>query len=148
MDVTVDGREIPGVFQATKQAFLYAFNRETGVPIWPIVERPVPQSQVPGEKLSPTQPFPTKPAPYDLQGRTVDHLIDYTPEIRRRALEVAIAGNHLAPLFNPPTHIGSGMPAAAICPGSTGGVNITGPAAADLPNGIIFITSHSGCSSE
>ena len=62
MDVTVDGRQIKGVFQATKQAFLYALNRETGEPIWPIEERPVPQSNVPGEKLAATQPFPTKPA--------------------------------------------------------------------------------------
>ena len=81
MDVTVDGERIPGVFQATKQAFLYSFNRETGEPIWPIEERPVPQSKVPGEQLAPTQPFPTKPAPYDKQGFTVDDLIDFTPEL-------------------------------------------------------------------
>jgi len=142
MDVTVNGRRIPGVFQATKQAFLYAFNRQTGEPIWPIVERPVPQSKVPGEKLAATQPFPTKPAPYDLQGRTEQHLIDYTPEIKKRALDQATAGNHFAPLFNPPTHE---APGARICPGDTGGVNITGPPAADPVAGVIFITSHSGC---
>ena len=147
MDVTVNGQRIPGVFQATKQSFLYAFNRQTGDPIWPIVERPVPQSKVPGEKLAPTQPFPTKPAPYDLQGRTEAHLIDYTPEIKQRALEQAKLGNHFAPLFNPPTHQGNaeGAPGARICPGDTGGVNITGPAAADPVSGVIFITSHSGC---
>jgi quinoprotein glucose dehydrogenase len=142
MDVTVNGQRVPGVFQATKQAFLYAFNRQTGQPIWPIVERPVPQSKVPGEKLAATQPFPTKPAPYDLQGRTEDHLIDYSPEIKKRALEQAQAGNHFAPLFNPPTHE---APGARICPGDTGGVNITGPPAADPVAGVIFITSHSGC---
>jgi len=142
MDVTVNGRRIPGVFQATKQSFLYAFNRQTGEPIWPIVERPVPQSKVPGEKLAATQPFPTKPAPYDLQGRTEEHLIDYTPEIRKLALEQAKAGNLFAPLFNPPTHE---PPGARICPGDTGGVNITGPPAADPVAGVIFITSHSGC---
>jgi quinoprotein glucose dehydrogenase len=147
MDVTVNGRRIPGIFQATKQAFLYSLNRQTGEPIWPIVERPVPASKVPGEKLSPTQPFPTKPAPYDLQGRTEEHLIDYTPAIKARALEQAKAGNHFAPLFNPPTHQGNaeGAPGARICPGDTGGVNITGPAAADPVSGVIFITSHSGC---
>jgi quinoprotein glucose dehydrogenase len=147
MDVTVNGRRIPGLFQATKQSFLYSFNRETGEPIWPIVERPVPQSKVPGEKLSPTQPFPTKPAPYDLQGRTEEHLIDYTPEIRKLALEQARAGNHFAPLFNPPTHQGNpeGLPGARICPGDTGGVNITGPPVADPVAGVIYITSHSGC---
>jgi quinoprotein glucose dehydrogenase len=147
MDVTVNGRRIPGVFQATKQSFLYAFNRQTGEPIWPIVDRPVPQSKVPGEKLAATQPFPTKPAPYDLQGRTEAHLIDYTPEIKKRALEIATAGNLFAPLFNPPTHQGNaeGAPGARICPGDTGGVNITGPPAADPVAGVIFITSHSGC---
>jgi glucose dehydrogenase len=78
MDVNVNGREVKGVFQATKQVFLYALDRETGQPIWPIEERPVPQSQVPGEKLSATQPFPTRPAPYDLQGRNESHLIGTT----------------------------------------------------------------------
>ena len=147
MDVTVDGREIKGVFQATKQAFLYALNRETGEPIWPIEERPVPQSNVPGEKLAATQPFPTKPAPYDLQGRTEAHLIDYTPELRQRALEVARAGNFFAPFFNPPTHVGNeqGAGPARNCPGGTGGTNITGPAVGDPVAGVMFVTSHSGC---
>ena len=79
--VTVDGVEIPAVVQVTKQAFAYAFNRETGEPIWPIEERPVPASLVPGEKLSKTQPHPTRPAPFDIQGLTEDDLIDFTPEL-------------------------------------------------------------------
>jgi quinoprotein glucose dehydrogenase len=147
LDVEVDGRPVKGIYQATKQAFLYALNRETGEPIWPIEDREVPESNVPGERLSPTQPFPTKPAPFDLQGRQEDHLIDYTPEIRARALEVALENNSFAPLFNPPTHVGNeqGLAGARICPGSTGGVNITGPAVADPTSGVIFITSHSGC---
>jgi quinoprotein glucose dehydrogenase len=147
MDVTVNGQRIPGVFQATKQAYLYAFNRATGEPIWPIVERPAPQSLVPGEKLAPTQPHPTRPAPYDLQGRTEEHLIDYTPEIRARALALARDGNHLAPFFNPPTHRGNpqNAPGATICPGDVGGVNITGPPASDPTAGVIFITSVSRC---
>ncbi|MEX0856200.1 MAG: PQQ-binding-like beta-propeller repeat protein [Gemmatimonadota bacterium] len=149
MDVTIDGEQVPIIAQATKQAFLYVLNRETGEPIWPIEDRPVPQSNVPGEQLAATQPFPTRPAPFDLQGRTEEHLIDYTPELRQMALERAIEGDHFAPLYNPPTHAGNeqGDGAARICPGSTGGVNITGPAVADPVNGIIFITSHSGCSS-
>ncbi len=146
MDVVVDGVEIPGIFQVTKQNFVYALNRETGEPIWPIEERPVPQSRVPGEVLSPTQPFPTKPAPFDLQGRTEDHLIDYTPEILRRAMEVAQAGNHFNPLFNPPTHVGDPAGPADLCPGGNGGANITGPPVADPVNGILFITSISACS--
>ena len=147
MDVEVDGEIIPGVFQATKQAFVYSFNRETGEPIWPIEELPVPESNVPGEQLARTQPHPTKPAPYDLQGRTEDHLIDYTPEIYAQALAIAEAGNYFAPFFNPPTHFGGdqGNSTPRICPGDTGGVNITGPAVADPVLGIMFITSHSGC---
>ncbi len=145
MDVTVDGEEIKGVFQVTKQAFVYALNRETGDPIWPIPERPVPQSEVPGERLSATQPFPTKPAPFDLQGRTEEHLIDYSPEIRQRALEIAQRGNMFAPLFNPPTHVGNPAGPAVICPGGGGGANITGPPVADPVEGVLFITSTSGC---
>jgi quinoprotein glucose dehydrogenase len=146
MDVTVNGRRIKGLFQATKQAFVYALDRETGEPIWPIEERPVPQSRVPGEKLSPTQPFPTRPAPFDLQGRTEAHLIDYTPEIRQRALQIARDNNLFAPLFNPPTTNTDPAGPARVCPGDTGGVNITGPAVADPVLGIMFITSHSACS--
>ncbi|MCH7533044.1 MAG: PQQ-binding-like beta-propeller repeat protein [Gemmatimonadetes bacterium] len=145
MDVTVDGEEIPGVFQATKQAFLYALNRETGEPIWPIEERPVPQSRVPGEQSAPTQPFPTKPAAFDLQGRNEDHLIDYTPEIYQRALEVARNNNLFVPMFNPPTHVGDPAGPGMICPGGTGGVNITGAPVADPVAGVIFISSHSAC---
>ncbi len=148
MDVTVDGREIKGVFQATKQSFLYALDRETGEPIWPIEERSVPASKVPGEKLSPTQPWPTTPAPYDLQGRTEEDLIDYTPEIRQAALDYARENDLFVPLFNPPTHVGNaeGAGAALVCPGGGGGVNITGPPSADPVAGVIFIPSTSGCS--
>ncbi len=147
MDVTVDGDEIPGVFQVTKQSFVYAFNRETGEPIWPIEERPVPQSRVPGEQLSATQPFPTRPAPFDIQGRTEEHLIDFTPEIKRRAMEVALENNLFVPLFSPPTHVGDPelvVPARA-CPGGGGGANITGPPVADPVAGVIFINSQSAC---
>jgi quinoprotein glucose dehydrogenase len=147
MDVTVNGREVKGLFQATKQGFLYALDRETGEPIWPIEERPVPQSRVPGEQLAATQPFPTRPAPFDFQGRSEEHLIDYTPEIRQRALQVARDNNMFAPLFNPPTTIDDPEGPARVCPGDTGGVNITGPAVADPMEGVIFITSHSGCGS-
>jgi quinoprotein glucose dehydrogenase len=146
MDVTVNGRQVKGIYQATKQAFLYALDRETGQPIWPIEERPVPQSRVPGEKLSATQPFPTRPAPFDFQGRTEAMLIDYTPEIRQRALQIARDTNLLAPMFNPPTTTNDPAGPARVCPGDTGGVNITGPAVADPVQGVIFITSHSGCS--
>ena len=147
MDVTVGGRRIPGVFQATKQAFVYSFNRETGAPIWPMVDTPVPQSKVPGEKLAATQPFPTKPAPFDLQGRNESHLIDYTPELKQRALEHAQKNELFSPFFNPPVHRGNaeGKTKFMYCPADVGGVNITGPPAADPATGVIFITSTSGC---
>ena len=145
MDVTVNGREVKGLFVATKQAFTYALNRETGQPIWPIEERPVPPSRVPGEKLSATQPFPTKPAPFDLQGRNESHLIDYTPEIRARALQIAQDNNLFAPVFNPPTTINDPAGPAYACPGGGGGANITGNQAADPVAGIMFIQSQSNC---
>ena len=150
MDVIVDGEEVRGIFQATKQNFLYSLNRETGEPIWPIEERPAPQSNVPGEQLSPTQPFPTRPAAYDTQGRSDEHLIDYTPELRERAHQVALAGDHYAPLFNPPTHVGNAQGAgpARLCGGGGGGSNTTGPPAADPVAGIIFVSSTSNCSYE
>ena len=148
LDVNVNGRRIPGLFQITKQSWVYSYNRHTGEPIWPIVDRPAPQSLVPGEKLPRTQPHVTKPAPYDLQGRTEAHLIDYTPEIRKLALERAQKLDLLAPLFAPPTHRGNkeGKGPANICPGGGGGANITGPPAADPSSGVIFIASTSGCS--
>ena len=145
MDVTVDGRVVKGLFQATKQVFLYAINRETGEPIWPIEERPVPASNVPGEKLSLTQPFPTRPAAYDLQGRTEDHLIDYTPEIKEMARQVALENNLFNGLFDPPTTIDDPAGPAWNCPGGGGGTNITGPAVGDPVNGIIFTSSQSNC---
>ena len=146
MDVNVAGRKVPGVFQATKQAFLYSFNRETGEPIWPIVERPVPQSEVPGEQLSPTQPFPTKPAPYDIQELSVDGLIDFTPELRQEALDI-VADYKLGGLFNPPMQKDNpeGLIGSAWCPGELGGTNITGPPAADPQTGIIYTISRTNC---
>jgi quinoprotein glucose dehydrogenase len=84
-DVNINGRMVKALAQPTKSAFLFVLNRETGEPIWPIEERPVPQSEVPGEKTSATQPFPTKPAPFDRQGVSIDDLIDFTPELRAQA---------------------------------------------------------------
>ncbi len=145
MDVTVDGRAVKGLFQATKQAFLYALDRETGEPIWPIEERAIPQSTVPGERLSATQPFPTRPAAYDLQGRTEDHLIDYTPQIRERARQVALDNNLFNALFDAPRTIDDPAGPAWNCPGGGGGTNITGPAVGDPVSGVMFVSSQSSC---
>jgi quinoprotein glucose dehydrogenase len=104
-DITVNGTRIKSVVQLTKQGFAFVFDRATGKPVWPIEERPVPQSNVPGEKTSPTQPFPTKPPPYTRQGLTENDLIDFTPELRAEAK--AIADQYLfGPLFTPPPIVG------------------------------------------
>ncbi len=148
LDVNVGGRRIPGVFQITKQAWVYSFNRITGEPIWPMEERAVPASKVPGEHLSKTQRFVTRPKAYDIQGRTVESLIDYTPEVRALALARAKKDDLLAVLFEPPVEIGNkeGRTAANVCPGGGGGANITGPPAADPASGVIFVASMSACS--
>jgi quinoprotein glucose dehydrogenase len=101
-DIVVDGRRIRAVMQPSKTGFLYVFDRVTGQPVWPIEERPVPQSTVPGEVTSATQPFPTKPPPFGAQGVTEDDLIDFTPELRARALEL-VEPFVLGPIFTPPT---------------------------------------------
>ena len=148
MDVTVDGEDVPAVVQVTKQAFAYAFNRETGEPIWPIEESPVPEGLMPGEALSPTQPFPTRPAPYDMQGLTHDDLIDFTPELREAAIE-ALDDYVIGPLFTPPLHRDNdlGKVASMWCPGDVGGTNIDGTPAADPETGILYVTSQKGCGS-
>jgi len=107
VNITVDGRPIKAVAQPTKQGFVYVFDRQTGKPVWPIEERPVEQSTVPGEKTSPTQPFPTKPPAFELQGVQEKDLIDFTPEIKAEALKVA-SQYKLGPLYTPPIVKGEG----------------------------------------
>jgi quinoprotein glucose dehydrogenase len=145
LDITVGGRRIPAIAQATKQGFLYVLNRETGQPVWPIEERPVPQSDVPGEKTWPTQPFPTKPPPFELQGITENDLIDYTPELKEQALKLA-REYRLGPLFLPPSlaKAPDGTKGAFNVPGANGGANIPGGAAADPETGMVYIASERG----
>jgi quinoprotein glucose dehydrogenase len=100
-DITINGRTVKAVAQPSKQAFLYVLDRVTGQPIWPIEERPAPQGDVPGEKYSKTQPFPTRPAAYERQGLAIDDLIDFTPELRAEAVK-AIAPYTIGPVFTPP----------------------------------------------
>ena len=143
VDITVDGRDIKALVQVTKQGWAYVLDRATGEPVWPIEERPVPQSDVPGEKLSPTQPFVTRPAPFEMQGITEDDLIDFTPELRAEALEI-VKDFRLGPLFNPPA-VGDSRPSIH-CPGANGGANIPGGAAVDPETGILYVASTRGCS--
>ena len=139
---------MPIVAQVTKQSFVYTFNRETGEPVWPIEEQPVPEALMPGEALSPTQPFPTRPAPYDMQGLTHDDLIDFTPELREAAI-AALDDYVIGPLFTPPLHRDNdlGKIASMWCPGDVGGTNIDGTPAVDPESGILYVTSQKGCGS-
>ena len=122
MDLTVDGRPVKAVVQLTKQAFAYAFDRVTGQPIWPFEERPVLQSDVPGERASKTQPIPTKPKAFDQQGITKADLVDYTPHIKAAA-EKAVASYRLGPLFVPASlaEAPDGTKGTIQVPGSNGG---------------------------
>ena len=148
LDVEHNGETVPIVAQATKQAFTYVFNRLTGEPIWDIVDRPVPPSMIPGEQAAATQPFPTKPAPYEMQGLTYDDLIDFTPELYHQAVET-IRDYEIGPLFNPPLHRDNdlGKVASLWCPGDSGGVNITAPPVADPETGVMYIMSRKACTS-
>ena len=148
LDVMIDGKETPIVVQTTKQNFAYTFNRETGEPIWPIEEVDVPASDIPGEVLAATQPYPTKPARYGMQGLTYDDLLDFTPELRERAIE-ALKDHKIGPLFNPPLHRDNdqGYRAAYWCPGDGGGTNIDGQNVADPETGILYVSTRAACSS-
>ncbi|MBQ86933.1 MAG: hypothetical protein CMQ16_11070 [Gammaproteobacteria bacterium] len=146
MDLAVDGQLIPAVVQATKQGWLYTFNRLTGEPVWPIEEREVPASIVPGEILSPTQPHVTWPEPYSMQGISEEDLLDFTPELKAQSL-ATMEDYVMGGLFNPPIHADNpmGKYAAMNCPGGAGGVNITSPPVADPVNNIFYLSEHTAC---
>ncbi|MFL2526055.1 MAG: pyrroloquinoline quinone-dependent dehydrogenase [Candidatus Azotimanducaceae bacterium] len=137
MDIKINNEAIPAVAQVSKQGFVYVFNRKTGEPVWPINETPVPQSNIPGEKSSPTQPVPTKPKPFDRQGLSEDDLINFTPELKRAALSI-IKQFDYGPLYTPPTLRGT-----INLPGWGGGANWSG-AAFDPHTNRLFIPSRTG----
>ncbi|HZI53849.1 MAG TPA: pyrroloquinoline quinone-dependent dehydrogenase, partial [Chitinophagaceae bacterium] len=139
-DITVDGKAIKAVVQLTKQAFAFVFDRVTGKPIWPIEERSVPKSDVKGERTSPTQPFPTKPAAYDVQGYSEDVLVDFTPEIKKEAIRIAgqyKKGPVFTPIsvYDPPNNRGTLM-----LPDAVGGANWQG-GVLDPETGTLFVSS-------
>jgi len=144
-DITVNGRRIKAVAQVTKEGFVFVFDRVTGQPVWPIVERPVPGSTTPGERTSTTQPFPTKPLPFERQGVSVDDLIDFTPELRAEAIEITkryVTG----PLYTPPSIKGDGpndTKGTLQLPGSVGGADWNG-AAFDPDTAILYVPSVTG----
>jgi quinoprotein glucose dehydrogenase len=147
IDTTVEGRPRKLVAVPSKVSWLYVFDRITGQPIWPIEERPVPQSDVPGEKTSPTQPHVTKPPAYARQYlKAPDDLIDFTPEMRAEALEVLKRYKN-GPLFNPPI-VGDvkGLLGAVNIGNAGGGTNWPG-GSFDEETGIVYVqASNSGVS--
>ena len=137
LDITVNGQKIQAVAQVSKQAFTYVFDRVTGKPVWPIEERPVPQSDMPREKTAATQPYPTKPAPFDRQSVTLDDLIDFTPELKAEAVKMA-SEYKLGDVFTPPIVPNTnGKKAVLKLPAPTGGANWQG-GAADPETGIPY----------
>ena len=142
VDITVEGKPIKAVVQVTKQSFAYVFDRVTGQPVWPVQERPVPQSTTPGERTAATQPFPTKPPAFDRQGSTIDNLIDFTPELRAEALAI-VKEYVIGPLFTPPSIRGTGATdtkGTIQLPGSVGGADWQG-AAFDPDTGWLYVPS-------
>ena len=147
MDLTVDGEEIPALIQNTKQGLVFAFNRETGEPIWPIEERPVIQTEVPGNYTAPTQPYPTLPEPLDpiiLSGITEEFMIDYTPELKEQAMELLgryrIGGLYVPPLpYNHENDFANNV-------GCSSGVNTPHAPIADPTTGFMYASHSRSCS--
>ena len=140
LDINVNGKPIKALAQVSKQGFIYTFDRETGKPVWPIEERPVPtDTNIPGEQPWPTQPFPTKPAPFDYQGVTEDDLADFTPEIRQMALK-AVEGYRLGPLYTPQMMDDGEVKGLLFRPTGAGGANWSG-AGVDPETGILYVPS-------
>ena len=145
-DVVIDGRLRKIVAQPTKQAYLYVFDRLTGEPIWPIEERPVEIGDVPGEWYSPTQPYPTKPPAYDRQGVSEADLIDFTPELRAKAIELA-SWHKMGPIFTPPVVSNIDGPLGTLmAPATGGGTNWPG-GSYDPETNILYVVSNSSVTS-
>lgn len=145
VNIKVDGKRIAAIAQVSKQGFTYVFDRATGKPVWPIEERAVPQTTVPGERTSKTQPFPTKPPPFARQGVSVDDLIDFTPELRAEAVKIAEQYT-LGPLFTPPIFAGeNGKKGVLQRPSAAGGAN-WGGAGVDPDTGWLFLQSSNNAS--
>ena len=140
-DITVNGRRIKALAQITKQAFVFVLDRTNGQPVFPINERPVPPGNVPGEWYSPTQPIPSKPAPFDQQGVSERDLIDFTPELKAEALKI-VSGYKLGPVYTPPVLLGDAEAPKGLLlvPGTNGGGN-WGGAAFDKDTGILYVPS-------
>ena len=142
-NLVVDGEPVPALIQNTRTGQIFALNRETGEPIWPIEELPVPQSIVPGEQMSPTQPHPTRPEPLEPQGLSEDRVIDWTPELRERAFEI-MSEYEIGGSYMPWVHAGHSADYRTTMR-CHGGVNITHPATMDPTTGIMYAPSAPSC---
>jgi quinoprotein glucose dehydrogenase len=132
--ITVNGRRIDAVVQLTKQGFAFVFDRVSGEPVWPIEERAVPASDVPGEHAWKTQPFPTKPPAFSEQGVSLEDAFDLTPELREQA-RAELSKYKLGPLYTPPS-----MQGTIMRPGVIGGAN-WGGGAYDSSSGLLYVKS-------
>ena len=140
VDLVVDGRSIKALAQPAKQGWVYVLDRATGRPVWPIDERAVESSTVPGEKASPTQPFVTKPPAFARQGVAIDDLIDFTPELRAEAVKIA-SRYKLGPLYTPPVvSRWDGPLATLMMPSTTGGANWPG-GSLDPETNVLYVYS-------
>jgi quinoprotein glucose dehydrogenase len=140
LDITVKGKKIPAVAQVTKTGFTFVFDRVTGKPVWPIVERKVPQTDVPGERTSATQPFPTLPEPFEPQGLRDEDLIDFTPALKEEARKI-IARYRFGALYTPPSVVvENGNMGTLLRPNLSGGANWAG-AVADPETGMLYVSS-------
>jgi quinoprotein glucose dehydrogenase len=132
VSIVVDGRPIDAVALPGKTGFVYVFERATGKPVWPIEERPVPASDVPGEEASVTQPFPTRPPPFARQGVADSDLVNFTPELLTRG-RAMLRSYRVGPLFTPPSLQGT-----VVLPGWQGGSG-WGGAAFDPASGTLYV---------
>jgi glucose dehydrogenase len=135
LTIRQDGRRVDVVAQATKQGFVFVFDRRTGEPIWPIEERPVPKSDVPGEHASPTQPFPTKPAPFAIQRFTEADVNPFLPSDELAVMKERVRTSRNEGLFTPPSFQGT-----LSMPGHNGGANWASTAV-DPINGELYVIS-------
>ena len=145
-DLTVDGREIPAVIQIPKNGLIFTLNRVTGEPVWPIRDVPQPQTEVPGNWTSPTQPIPTRPEPLDLlalDGLTEEHIIDFTPELKKEALEI-LSQYRVGGAYMPRLHMDHGLDIIGAV-GCSGGLNITNPPIFDPTTNIMYASHGPAC---
>ncbi len=141
VDAVKDGRTIKALAQATKQGLLFVLNRETGEPVWPIPEVPVPQGDVPGEWYSPTQPIP--PIRYGHQGVAIDDLIDFTPALRAEA-ERIVAEHQIGPIYTPAVAYNPNGPISTLM--VMGGSNWPG-GSFDPDTNMLYVTASVGVNS-